>query len=705
MKRLHLFTLAALAAAGAAAVAFAGIWHRDAPALPVAGSSPAVQPAPPAPMPTRVSLLAGDGHVGLRDGAAAQARFADPYGVALDPRSGTVYVADAGDNNRIRRIAPTGEVSTLAGGAEGLRDGVGAEASFNTPSGLAVDAQGNVYVADTGNHAIRKVTPEGRVSTLAGDGTPGWRDGPAGQARFNGPLAVAVDGQGRVFVADTYNDRIRVITPEGQVSTLAGGDVPGWQDGQGTAARFDTPCGLALDAQGGLWVADTRNDAIRRVDASGMVATLVRGNPQDDEAPMRRPFAVAAGEGGSVITAVGRRGALLRVAASGEVQPLFAEPTQRLSRPTALAIDRAGQVVVADAASRRLHRLVAGTGAVRIDGPLGPAPDQALPDTQHRWPLKPQRAWHELVGTPGEVRGDGQGESRDHLHDGVDVHGDVGAPVLAVADAKVSNPVGTWGFGRLGEGIGLDSLNYIHLRVGRTPRGEVLDPRRFQLLRDAAGKLERVRVRRGTRFAAGDALGTINAMAHVHLSLGVPGYGRNAMALGFEGFSDRQAPHIDGIELFDAAGRRLDQRLGGRVVLPRTADGLQIVVDAWDQVDRNQARRRLGLQSVGFQLLQADGRPASGFEQPRMAIGFDWLPADEAAVKLAYAADSGITVYGSARTRFLYQLNNTVKDRQAAPGTWRTDTLPAGDYTLRVIARDHAGNLASHGTDLAVRLQ
>ena len=186
---------------------------------------PAGPQATPLGWAGQLQLRAGDGVLGLRDGLAAQARFADPYGLALG-RDGTLYVADAGDNNRIRAIRADGSVVSLAGSSEGFRDGNGAAAAFNTPSGMALDAAGNLYIADTGNHAIRKLSPQGVVSTLAGDGSAGYLDGPAAQARFNGPTGVAVDAQGRVYVADTYNDRIRVIGNDGQVRTLAGGERP-----------------------------------------------------------------------------------------------------------------------------------------------------------------------------------------------------------------------------------------------------------------------------------------------------------------------------------------------------------------------------------------------------------------------------------------------------------------------------------------------
>ncbi|HEY5850554.1 MAG TPA: gluconolaconase [Lysobacter sp.] len=671
----------------------------------------AIVPAGPAPTPfawaARLELLAGDGVSGTRDGAAAQARFADPYGVAR-ASDGTLFIADAGDSNRIRRIGRDGVVSTVAGSAEGFVDGAGTAAAFNTPSGLAIDTAGNLYVADTGNHAIRKVSPQGIVSTVAGTGAPGYRDGPGAQAQFNGPIGVAVDKDGRVYVADTYNDRIRVIAPDGTVSTLAGGERPGYQDGLGTQARFDTPTGLAIDGFGRVWVADTRNNAVRRVTPRGDVDTVLRGAPDDANPVVHRPLSLAIAHDGVVYIAENTRGTVLQYARDGRwVVITGAAKEQRLSRPAGLAIDGEGALVVTDAASYRVHRIVpASTTPTRPPVlTVGPATDAPLPDTQGRWPLRPQDGWHEVVGTLGEVRGNYQRESRDHLHGGLDIRGDVGQEVLAIADGKVTSPTASWALGKLGEGLELDTIGYIHMRVGRTAQGKPIDTERFQLLRDEAGEPERMRVRRGTRFKAGDVLGTLNAMAHVHLSVGAYGYERNAIALGFRDYADSYPPRIDRIELLDAAQQPLVHKQDGRVLLSRTLPGVQIVVDAWDQVDRNLPRRRLGLHALGYQWLDAAGQPLPGYESPRMNIAFDRMPADDDAVKVAYAPGSGITVHGSAITRFQYVVTNTVRDGQLATGTWQPADLAAGDYILRITARDYMGNAATAGRDLAVRVQ
>lgn len=669
--------------------------------------APAVKPrVGPAPTPlgwaAQLELIAGDGIRGDRDGPPAAARFADPYGIAM-AGDGTVYVADGGDNNRIRRIGRDGQVATLAGSGEGFRDGAGTAAAFHTPSGLALDRAGNLYVADTGNHAIRRITPQGIVSTLAGDGTAGHRDGAAEQARFDGPTGVAVDARGRVYVADTYNDRIRVISPDGQVTTLAGGGYPGFVDGVGAAARFDTPTALAIDRQGVLWVADLRNNAIRHVTADGVVGTARTWWP-DGSTGIGRPLALAITRDGVLYVSEMSGGRILQIATDGHVRVITGLAQQeRLSRPAGLALDGRGVLHATDATGYRVHRIVPRT-ATPPPPVAGPAPHAPLPDTQGRWPLHPQDGWHEVVGTLGEVRGNFRKENRDHLHSGLDIRGDIGQPVLAIADGKVSSPYAAWGYGGQGEGMGLDMLAYIHMRVGRSARGEVTDPR-FQLLMDEAGQPERIRVRRGTRFHAGDVLGTINPMAHVHLSVGASGYERNAIALGFTGYADHQPPRIDGIHLLDTLGQPLEEKEGGRLIVPRELSGVQIVAEAWDQVDRNLPRRRLGLYALGYQLLDAEGRPLPGHEAPRMNIEFNRMPPDPDAVMLAYAPDSGITVHGSAVTRFQYVVTNRIRDGVVEAGAWQPTELPAGEYLIRITALDYSGNAAAANRDLRILLR
>jgi sugar lactone lactonase YvrE len=683
--------LAAIVALGVVAAAASVRWW-----LPALMPLERAGPPPPEVLRERVDRsphvqpLAGDGRVGWRDGAAAQAQFADPYGMAYDPH-GTLYISDAGDNNRIRALRPDGTLTTLAGSAEGFQDGQGAAARFNTPSGLALDATGNLYVADTGNHAIRKITPQGLVTTLAGTGAPGFRDGPGAQAQFDGPMGLAIDKAGRVIVADAYNDRIRAIAPDGLVTTIAGGALPGDVDGPAALARFDTPCAVLVMPDGRLLVADTRNDALRWIDAAGNVTTYRRSEPDGDYEGVRRPVSLARKKQGILVIGT-LAGDLLEIDESGVPKSIFFSGDHGFVRPTGLAIGHDHQLLVADSASARLHVVTPGAAdtPTRIEGAIGPAPDRPLPAAGHRWPVRPQLAWHEVVGTVGEDRGDGQGESRDHFHDGLDVRGDVGQEVVAIASGKVSNPLGTWGFGKLNEGLAIDNLAYIHMHVGRGAHGVPLDPARFVPVLDDAGKLARMRVRRGARFGAGEVLGSINPMAHVHLWMGVSGYGINPLLLDLKDFRDTVAPRIGAIEVQDATGARLMKRQAGRLLVPR--GDVSLVVDAWDQVDGNLPRRRLGLYSLAFQWLHEDATPVAGFEQAHPVIEFARLPDDDQ-VKTVYADKSGITVQGNAETHFRYSIT------QAA-----TTALPPGDYLLRIVAKDFSGNEATRGRDLNVRI-
>ena len=232
---------------------------------------------------TVISTFAGlAGTIGSADGTGSAARFSYPHGVAVDSL-GNVYVAEYG-NHTIRKITPGGVVSTFAGlaGSTGSADGTASAARFDALFGVAVDSAGNVYVADLNNHTIRKITPGGVVSTLAGLpgsggtwGQPISADGTGSVARFSYPTDVAVDSAGNVYVTDQNNHTIRKITPGGVVSTLAG--LPGSSgsaDGTGSAARFYYPFGVAVDSVGNLYVTDSYNDTIRKITPDGVVSTL-----------------------------------------------------------------------------------------------------------------------------------------------------------------------------------------------------------------------------------------------------------------------------------------------------------------------------------------------------------------------------------------------------------------------------------------------
>jgi hypothetical protein len=235
-----------------------------------------------------ISDFAGTGAAGSADGPGSSATFNSPLGLAEDS-SGNIYVAEGSTtggtaNHTIRKITPTADVTTFAGmaGQAGSDDGTGSAARFNNPHGVAADASGNLYVADTDNSTIRKITPAAEVSTFAGSaGQPGSADGTGNAARFNHPTGVAVGPSGNIYVADSSNHIIRQITPAGVVTTLAG-SLQGFADGTGAAAKFNFPNGVAVDADENIYVADFNNHRIRMVTSAGVATTLagsgVRGS-------------------------------------------------------------------------------------------------------------------------------------------------------------------------------------------------------------------------------------------------------------------------------------------------------------------------------------------------------------------------------------------------------------------------------------------
>ncbi len=211
-----------------------------------------------------LTTVAGTGSRGTNNGPALEAGFYIPFGLAMDA-SGNILVADAG-NNLIRKITPDGQVSTLAGdGTAGFANGAGTSAQFNYPTGIAVGSQGNIYVADSNNNMIRLIDPNGNVSVYAGTGEMGRRDGPAASATFYSPVALAVDSAENVYLTDTENHLIRRITNQGILQTVAGSGEDGYSDGDSASASFLYPQGIAIDPDGNLIVTDYFNHAIRKI--------------------------------------------------------------------------------------------------------------------------------------------------------------------------------------------------------------------------------------------------------------------------------------------------------------------------------------------------------------------------------------------------------------------------------------------------------
>ena len=260
-----------------------------------------------------VSTLAGQaGTRGSNNGSRVQAQFDTPSGIAIAP-NGDFYVSDTG-NHTIRKISLTGTVTTIAGtpGQSGFTNGTGAAVRFNSPLGITVGANGTLYVADSGNQLIRKISSGGLVTTLAGSPDNwGSDDGVGPAARFNGPVGVVLDDQGNLFVSDSFNHTIRKITPDGMVSTWAGlPGVDGWVDGKVTTAKFCKPAELAMDRRNDLFVADSGNHVIRKISTDGNVSTITGragvNGPTDGvngAARLFNPYGVAVAPDGSLVVA------------------------------------------------------------------------------------------------------------------------------------------------------------------------------------------------------------------------------------------------------------------------------------------------------------------------------------------------------------------------------------------------------------------
>lgn len=364
---------------------------------------------------------------GNTDGTGPNARFNFPYGVATDS-AGNTYVADS-RNRTIRKITPAGLVTSLAGNSKtsGSIDGTGAAASFSYPVGIATDSVGNLYVTDgygagnTNNYTIRKITPAGIVTTLAGvPGVAGFADGTGAAASFNGPTGIATDSAGNVYVADTNNSTIRKITPAGTVTTVAGtAGQTGSADGSGVAARFSGPQGIATDSFGNLYVADSGNNTIRKIAATNLFAPVAivttlagtagqRGSADGSgaAASFNHPYGIATDSAGNIYVGDSGNYTVRKITPTGVVTtlagtagmpgpsdgigaaaqfggcsssaPLFCHVGQaENSGPNGVATDSAGDVYVADTSDSTIRKISPAGVVTTLAGvpPLNPNPD------------------------------------------------------------------------------------------------------------------------------------------------------------------------------------------------------------------------------------------------------------------------------------------------------------------------------------------
>ena len=334
--------------------------------------APASVNAAAVPVVRTVSTLAGQTAGGFADGNGAAAKLFEPSGVAVDAL-GVVYVADKA-NHRIRKISVTGDVTTLAGtGATAFADGNPGIGTFFLPIAIAVHTSGVVYVGDSGNNRIRMVSIAGQVTTLAGAATGDFADGNGGAARFFGPSGVALDSTANVYVSDTINQRIRFVSPAGQVVTLAGTGSADFVNGAGTVAAFKYPSGVAV-ANGTALVADASNQRIRKVTSGGQVSTFAGSGlstPFADgvgaAATFSAPQGVALDTGGNAYVADQGNHRIRKITPAGVVttfagsgQGAFGDgpsETASFNSPYGVAVSAALDVYVADVNNHRIRKI------------------------------------------------------------------------------------------------------------------------------------------------------------------------------------------------------------------------------------------------------------------------------------------------------------------------------------------------------------
>ena len=343
-----------------------------------------------------VKTLAGSGVATFQDGQGIAASFKSPYGVVVEP-GGNIYVADPG-NARIRKVTPNGMVTSLAGsGVEGWLDGVGSAAKFHTPGGLSLDAMGNISVPDYGGNRIRRVTPGGVVTTAAGTGAKSSIDGAIDVATFDSPIATATDASGNIYVAELSGNRIRKVTPTGDVSTLAGSGVAQFADGTGALASFNGPAGVAVTPSGdAIYVSDNGNNRIRKITDLGVVTTLAgSGTPSFGDgkgelallsAPTGIAFHVISGD---LYFGDSGNNRVRRITPDGTVSTLAGQPPDGYTDgkgPIAqfhtiqgVGVSSVGNVFVADYNNHRIRKVtITGIGALEVTWSPPPATGSSI---------------------------------------------------------------------------------------------------------------------------------------------------------------------------------------------------------------------------------------------------------------------------------------------------------------------------------------
>lgn len=585
--------------------------------------------------------------------------FGEPFGIAID-RKGSIYVSD-GQKGAIFRVSSEGALETVTD-------------QLNTPSHIAFNQDGFLIVADTGSHTIKKVNVQtGMVEVIAGvEGRKGYLDGEARSALFNAPIGVAVLDD-RIFVADTYNDKIRVIE-DGLVKTLAG-SVRGYLDGTSTLARFDTPCAITFLDGENLLVADFINGAIRKVSvASGVVTTLI----QDLDAPT----AIAIDEKGAIYIADGDSIKVVEDISVLSVRSLsFARggfedgqlEKARFLRPSSIFF-RGRDMFVADSDNRLIRVITSEKIGSELSNNV--LTDVEMKNFASRWCYEPAENQREIAGTFGEIRGEISQSS--WFHNGIDITGYYGERAYFIQDEKVLLPSAVFDFGGLREGLRLHLSGYVHIKLGRDRQDQPFGDERFQFSFNEKGKVDGLRVARGTVFYKGEVIGTLNEMNHVHLIIGHRSSVQNPFkAVNFPNISDNIPPVIEGISLVNEFWQP--------VSLSNVEGKLRILVRAFDRMNGNPKRRKLGVYRIGYQVLKGEVVILNRLD----SIVFDRIPEDEE-ISMIYAPESRA---GATREAiFNYIATSRLAGGRAEEAFFNVDKLEPGSYRLLVVVADFFGN-------------